>query len=100
MESYDKAMELCFDDSDIDASAQNRKGNALLDLGRFQEALDCYNKAINLENDNPIFLLNKGIVLMELEEYQEALSYFIKILAKHPNNEDAQFLKEECLENL
>ena len=27
-------------------------------------------------------------------------NYFIKILAKHPNNEDAQFLKEECLENL
>ncbi len=100
LDSYDKGMELCFNDSDIDASAQNRKGNALLDLGRFEEALECYDKAIDLENDNEIFLLNKVIVLMELEEYHKALNYLVKILAKNPSNDDAQFLKEECLEYL
>jgi tetratricopeptide (TPR) repeat protein len=100
LESYDKGLELCFDDSDIDASAQNRKGNALLDLGRFEEALDCYNKAIELEENNIVFLLNRGIVLMELEEYQEAMETFLKILVNNPDNVDAQFLKEECLEHL
>ena len=100
LDSYDKGMELCLDDSDIDASAQNRKGNALLELGRLEEAVECYDNALELEPKNEVFLLNKGIVLMELREFQKASDIFTKILIKNPNNIDAQFLKEECLENL
>ena len=100
LDSYDKGMELCLDDSDIDASAQNRRGNALLELGRLEEAIECYDNALELEPKNEVFLLNKGIVLMELNEFQKADDIFTKILVKNPNNIDAQFLKEECLENL
>ncbi|MDO5850477.1 MAG: tetratricopeptide repeat protein [Methanobacteriaceae archaeon] len=100
LESYDKALELCLNDSKLDASSQNRKGNALLDLGRFEEALECYDKAINLEPKNTSFLLNKGVVLMELERFADAEILFTKALAIDPSNDDARVLKIECLENM
>ena len=98
--SFDKALALCLDDSQKDASSINRMGNAYIELGKLDEALDCYNKAIALEENNIDFLLNKGVVLMELEEFEEALSSFDRVLLKNPDNEDAFFLKEECLDNL
>lgn len=100
LDSYDKALELCLNDSKLDASSQNRKGNALLDLGRFEEALDCYDKAIELEPRNTSFLLNKGVVLMELERFADAEILFTKALAIDPANDDARVLKIECLENM
>ncbi len=100
LDSYDKALELCLNDSKLDASSQNRKGNALLDLGRFKEALDCYDKAIELEPRNTSFLLNKGVVLMELERFADAEILFTKALAIDPANDDARVLKIECLENM
>ena len=50
--------------------------------------------------NNIDFLLNKGVVLMELGKFEEAVESFNKVLLKSPDNEDAFFLKEECLENL
>ena len=95
-----KAVELCLDDSEMDADAINRMGNAYIDIGKFDEALECYNKAIDIEKNNVDFLLNKGVVLMELGKFQEAVASFDRVLLKNPDNEDAFFLKEECLENL
>ncbi len=99
IESFNKAVELSLDDSEMDADALNRMGNAYIDLGQFDKALECYNIAINIEKNNIDFLLNKGVVLMELHKYEEAVASFDKVLLKSPDNEDAFFLKEECLEN-
>ena len=41
-----------------------------------------------------------GVVLMELGKFEEAVESFNKVLLKSPDNEDAFFLKEECLDNL
>jgi len=100
LKSYDTALEHCFDESDIDAIAQNRKGNALLDLGRFEEALQAYDEAIRLESDNEWFWLNKGVALLELRRYKEADTVFAKVLSINPNNDDARVLRDECLENM
>ena len=54
----------------------------------------------DIEKNNVDFLLNKGVVLMELGKFQEAVASFDRVLLKNPDNEDAFFLKEECLENL
>ena len=51
-----------------------------------------------LEKNNIDFLLNKGVVLMELGKFEEAVDSFNKVLLRSPDNEDAFFLKEECLE--
>ena len=69
-------------------------------MGKLDEALDCFNKAISLEPYNIDFLLNKGVVLMELSNFEEAIDSFNKVLLRSPDNEDAFFLKEECLEYL
>ena len=100
IESFDKAVEVCLDDSEMDAGSINRMGNAYIDLGKYDDALDCFNKAISLEKHNIDFLLNKGVVLMELGKFEEAIDSFNKVLLRNPDNEDAFFLKEECLENL
>lgn len=38
------------------------RGNALLNLGRFKEAITSYDKALELNPDQPIVLTNKGIL--------------------------------------
>ena len=78
----------------------NRKGNALMELGRFEEALHCYDEALSMENENDAFLCNKGVAFLELGSYNEAIECFRKTLVINPSNEDARILKDECLENL
>jgi tetratricopeptide (TPR) repeat protein len=70
------------------ASALMNKGNALSDLGRHGEAIDCYEEAIGirrrlveegrveLENDLARALVNKGVALSDLGRYGEALWYY------------------------
>ncbi|MCF0226311.1 MAG: tetratricopeptide repeat protein [Methanobrevibacter sp.] len=99
IDSYNRAVKLSLDDSEMDANALNRMGNAYIDLGQMDKALECYNAAIDIEKDNIDFLLNKGVVLMELHKFEEAVASFDKVLLKNPDNEDAFFLKEECLDN-
>ena len=45
---------------ELDAGSINRMGNAYIDLGKLDEALECFNTAISLEKNNIDFLLNKG----------------------------------------
>lgn len=99
IESFNKAVELSLDDSEMDADALNRMGNAYIDIGNLDKALECYNTAISIEKNNIDFLLNKGVVLMELGKFEEAVNSFDRVLLKNPDNEDAFILKEECLEN-
>lgn len=40
IKSFDRALEVCFDDSELDAGSINRMGNAYIDLGKLDEALD------------------------------------------------------------
>lgn len=37
----------------------NNKGNSLYNLGRYEEAIDEYNIAIELDPDNPVYHNNK-----------------------------------------
>jgi tetratricopeptide (TPR) repeat protein len=56
------------------ANAWNDKGNLLCALERFVEALDCYEKALNLSEDKLwMAWVNKGIVLLYLKGYEEAI---------------------------
>ena len=92
-------LELCLE-SDPDASTWNRKGNALMELNRFKEALECYNSALSLEPENEVFLSNKGVAFMELNHFEKAMQCFRKVLIINPENDDAQILLDECLDNL
>ena len=71
-----------------------------MELGRFEEALHCYEEAINMENQNDAFICNKGVAFLELNRFNKAVEYFRRALVINPSNEDARILKDECLENL
>lgn len=62
------------------AVAWNDKGNALYSLGSFDEAIDCYGKAIKID---PLFAAawnGKGVALMGMSRYEDALLAFDKAL--------------------
>lgn len=71
-----------------------------MELDRFDEALNCYNEALHLEPKNDIFLSNKGVAFIELNRFEEAIDCLKKALIINPANEDAQILRDECLDNL
>jgi len=67
-----------------DAETWYKKGNALSELGKYQEAIVCYDKAIEI---NPIYdaaWYSKGAVLVRLGKDQEAIVCFDKALEIDP----------------
>jgi tetratricopeptide (TPR) repeat protein len=50
------------------------RGNALDKLGRFQEAVECYNEAILRDPDYAQAYLNRGFVLEKLGRYSDAVT--------------------------
>ena len=62
------------------------KGLTLVELGKYQEALDAYNKALEIDPSNPIKWGKRGELLYELGRYQEALDDFNKVLEIDPSD--------------
>ena len=72
------------------AKCYNNKGNAMANLGKYCEAIDCYNKAIgwcaNDENDSfyvDKIMINKAIVISESGEDEKAILIFDELIKKH-----------------
>ena len=60
------------------------KGNLLLNLGEFNEAINAYNKAIELNQSNATAWKQKGNALLNLTKYQEALECNNKAIELDP----------------
>ena len=56
-------------------------GVALQDLGKLDEALDAYNKALTLKPSYPLAYHNIGVVLNEQGKSDDAIKGFNKALA-------------------
>jgi tetratricopeptide (TPR) repeat protein len=82
------------------ASAWYNKGVALVDLGKYEEALVYFDKAIELNPNDAEVWDNKGIVLGYLGKHEEALVCFNKALEQNPNNADAWYNKGVALYDL
>jgi tetratricopeptide (TPR) repeat protein len=63
----------------------NNKGNEELRNKKPQEALKCFDKAIELEPNNPIYWDNKGVALYYLKRYEEAIECYDKAIELNPN---------------
>jgi tetratricopeptide (TPR) repeat protein len=72
------------------ASAHNNRGNALLELKRFDEALAGYDKALALKPDFAEAFNNRGKALQELKRF-EALASYDKALAFKPDYAEAHW---------
>lgn len=64
------------------------KANILLELNKMKDALDCYNKVIELDSNNSEAFLNKGFVLINLQREQEAFICFENAIRINPDHKD------------
>lgn len=69
------------------------KAITLDNLGKHKEALECYNRSLNLNPCNFDALNNKGISLVEMNRHQDAIECFDIVLSVNPKNSQAVYNK-------
>jgi tetratricopeptide (TPR) repeat protein len=82
----------------LTAGEWNDKGAALAKSGRNQEAIQYFDKALELDPKNVEALVNKGTALYALGRYEAALQCCYRTLSRDPKNAAAQELKRVALE--
>ncbi len=73
------------------------KGLALMNLGKYQDALNAFDKATSITVKNAEIWNNKGLAYAALGKYQDALQSFNKALGLKPDFADAQKNKESVM---
>jgi serine/threonine protein kinase/Tfp pilus assembly protein PilF len=62
----------------------NDRGGSLGALGKFAEAIGCFDKALAIDPKDAMAWSNKGAVLVQLERWEEAAACFDKALSNDP----------------
>jgi tetratricopeptide (TPR) repeat protein len=70
------------------AHGYNSFGNLFYDLGRFNQAIEQYKKAIELDPAYVVAYNNRGLALRSLGKYEEALTQYLKATELEPTNPD------------
>jgi heparosan-N-sulfate-glucuronate 5-epimerase len=83
-----------------DITALNNKGLALAKLGKYNESIVFFDKALAINPNNTAALNNKGLALAKLGKYNESIVFFDKALAINPNYVYALNNKNSSLEEL
>lgn len=73
----------------------NNKGCILTKLGKYQEAIESYDKALEINPNDFDAWNNKGHALKDSGRYQEAITSYDKALKINPDFEPALKAKEE-----
>ena len=75
----------------MDANALEilKKGVNFLEDGKYEEALDCFEKILVINPDDPDIWNKKGVALRSLGRYDEAVDAFNKALEITPRDLDA-----------
>ena len=80
--------EYSVDDEIVGAAAKSLKGDCLVNLKKYDEALSAYDEAISISNDNalytPLFLIKKATVLSSQKKYADAAALYQKIKDTYP----------------
>ncbi|MDE1769032.1 MAG: tetratricopeptide repeat protein [Thaumarchaeota archaeon] len=69
-------------------------------IGKYEDAIIWYDKAIEINSNDDTLLDNKGIALSTLGKYEESIIWFDKALKINPDHANALKQKEIALENL
>ncbi|WP_414544340.1 tetratricopeptide repeat protein [Nostoc sp. CCY0012] len=91
--SYDKALAIQPDKHE----AWNKRGNALSDLGRYEEASVCFDKALEIQLDDHKALYNRGNAVRQLGCNEEAIAAYERALAIQPDDHYAWNLQGYAL---
>ena len=86
--------------AEFEAGEWNNKGTSLVNLRRFNEALDCFNRALEISPQDAKVLVNKGSLLDQLGRYDEGLEFINMALEINPQNATAMVNKGNCLHDL
>lgn len=94
---YELAVELyrqAIDQNPDNSRLYFNLGNALAEAGYTEEAMEVYEQFRNMteeSNQQAMADYNKGKLLSEQENFDEAISHFREALRKNPDDEDARF---------
>jgi tetratricopeptide (TPR) repeat protein len=75
-------------------------GGLLLSAERYKDALDCYQKALELDQGNASTFLGQGVALDHLERYEEALESYQKAIDLAPEYVNAWVNRGKALLHL
>jgi len=67
----------------------HNKGVDLAKLGKYEEAIACYDKALEIDPKDESAWYNKGVDLAKLGKYEEAIACYDKALEINPKKESA-----------
>ena len=81
-------------------SAYNNRGNALVELMRFDEALASYDRAIALKPDYVEAFINRGIALGQLKRFEEAVASYDQAIVLKPGDADIFYNHGNALKEL
>lgn len=68
--------------------------------GKFQDALQAFDRVLEIDPDHAGAWNGRGICLKELGRYEEAIQCFNRVLATNPDDEETHYNKGEALEKL
>lgn len=81
----------------LSARTHNRRGDALLLLGRNEEALEEFNTALTLTPNDAYVLYNRGAALLRMDRKDEARADFMKVAEARTKQPGARKLAAEAL---
>ncbi|MCK4403762.1 MAG: tetratricopeptide repeat protein [candidate division Zixibacteria bacterium] len=88
IKAYDRSIQMASDLPGL-ASVHRNLGNALAQVGRYEEAIFQLKKAISLKPGKADYYYNLGNILGKAGRYEEAVPYFEMALRLDPGNTDA-----------
>jgi len=85
---------------DLSARDWSLAGNAQVERGEYEEAVESYDRAINLDLYNPDLWYNKGLALTRLGRYEEALECYQRATNIKPFDADLWLSRGATLSGL
>ena len=85
------------DDKMLAPVAKGAIGDAFLELGQPEEALEYYLKATKVNDNqftNPIYLMRAAHVCEMLENYEEAIKHYERVQKEYPDSREANDIKK------
>lgn len=67
---------------------------------KYREALSCYNRAMEIDINDPDVIFNAGVSSFELEDYMTAQGFFARVNSLVPNKSIINFYKNRCKDEL
>ncbi|MBD2460102.1 tetratricopeptide repeat protein [Oscillatoria sp. FACHB-1407] len=83
-----------------DSVAWYNQGEALANLGRYPDALYCFERVIKIRPDYAAAWVFRGVILIHLERYEEALDSCEQALSLQPEDSEAWTFRGVALHRL